>query len=100
MMVNNDGRSINDYVTINRALFEISFFLSFDEDDPDYCIYEALDDFLSVSDGKTLPLAVNASDDHYCLGLEDNGVYFWEHEYDEDEFELITDDIKEFLNLF
>ena len=99
MAFNNTGCPLKDCIIINGEEHYIAYFMSFDKDDV-YYYYNLLDSFLNNSDGKMIPFAVNCSSDYYCLNLENNGVYFWPHESEEDEFIPLNITFDELVDLF
>lgn len=95
---NNGGYPINDIIISDEIEYEIRAFLSLDENDQNYYIEKPLCYFLTKTNAKIIPIALDSGDNYYCVNNETGKVYFWSSSTDS--YYLISDNIEQFTNLF
>jgi hypothetical protein len=78
--------------------YEVRVFLSLDRNDPHYFIGDWLNDFLTRTNGKIIPIAIDSENNIFCVNNETGKVYYWS--YDSDEYFCISSDLSSFINLF
>lgn len=95
---NNGGYPINDIIISDEIEYEIRAFLSLDKNDQNYYIEKPLCYFLTKTNAKIIPIALDSGDNYYCVNNETGKVYFWSSSTDS--YYLISDNIEQFTNLF
>lgn len=96
--LNNGGYPINDIIIFDDIEYEIRAFLSLDKNDENYCIEKPLCYFLTKTNAKIIPLALDSGDNYYCVNNETGKVYYWSSSTDS--YYLISDSIEQFASLF
>ena len=88
---------VKDVIDVKGQEYEIRVFLSLDEKDR-YYIGKPLEYFLSNTDGKIIPIAIDSGDNYYCVNNETGKVYYWSSE--QDKYYQIATNIVSFAKLF
>lgn len=88
---------IKDEITVKGVTYEIRVFLSLDERNKEYYIGKPLEFFLTNTNGKIIPIAIDSGDNYYCVNNETGKVYYWSAE--EDKYYQIANNLASFCKL-
>ena len=98
MLKKNGGKyPIKDEITLTGETYEIRVFLPLDERNKEYYIGKPLEFFLTNTNGKIIPIAIDSGDNYYCVNNETGKVYYWSAE--EDKYYQIANNLASFCKL-
>lgn len=85
-------------IIVDGEEYEVRVFLSLDKSDSHYFIGEWLNDFLSKTKGRIVPIAIDSENNVYCVNNETGKVYYWS--FDADEYYYLAENLECFSALF
>ena len=95
---NNGGYPTKDIIVSDGDEYEVRAFLSLDRNDENYCLEKPLSFFLSKTNARIIPIALDSGDNYYCVNNETGKVYYWRA--GSDRYYLIAERLEVFVSLF